>query len=72
MVDEVCVAVAEYSDRRSPFRSLVPLVVPQAEIESAVTKKKRSKPKPAKRKPREGTNQIAYRAMQEVIKRSER
>jgi hypothetical protein len=35
-----------------------------------MTKKKRSKPKPAKRKPREDTNQIAHRVMQEVIRRS--
>jgi hypothetical protein len=36
-------------------------------------KKKPTKPKrnPAKRKPREDTNQIAYRVVQEVIKRSE-
>jgi hypothetical protein len=42
------------------------------ESESAMTKKKPPKPKkPAKRKPREDTNQIAYRVMQEIIKRSE-
>jgi hypothetical protein len=37
-----------------------------------MTKKKRSKlkKKPAKRKPREDTNQIAHRVMQEVIRRS--
>ncbi|MGO9119717.1 MAG: hypothetical protein ACLQPD_19155 [Desulfomonilaceae bacterium] len=35
--------------------------------------KKARKPKkaPAKRKPREDTNQTAYRVMQEVIRRSE-
>jgi len=38
-----------------------------------MTKNKRPKltRKPAKRKPREDTNQIAYRVMQEVIKKSE-
>jgi hypothetical protein len=40
--------------------------------ESAMTKKKRPKPKkPATRKPREDTNQIAFRVMQEVIRKSE-
>ena len=34
-------------------------------------RKKSTKPKPVKRKPREDTNQIAYRVMQEVIRRSE-
>jgi hypothetical protein len=39
---------------------------------SEMTKKKPTKPKrkPTKRKPREDTNQIAYRVMQEVIRRS--
>jgi len=38
-----------------------------------MAKKKRPKPKrnPGKRKPREDTNQTAYRVMQEVIKKSE-
>jgi hypothetical protein len=39
----------------------------------ALPTKRTPKPKrkPAKRKPREDTNQIAYRVMQEVIRRSE-
>jgi hypothetical protein len=40
-----------------------------------VTKPKKKSPKPkkkpTKRKPREDTNQIAYRVMQDVIKRTE-
>jgi hypothetical protein len=40
---------------------------------SEMAKKKTNKPKrkPAKRKPREDTNQTAYRVMQEVIRKSE-
>jgi hypothetical protein len=34
-------------------------------------KKPKTKPKPAERKPREDINQIAYRVMQETIRRSE-
>jgi len=38
-----------------------------------MTKKKPLKPKsnPAKRKPKEDTNEIAYRVVQEVIRRTE-
>ena len=37
-----------------------------------MTKKKRPKPKkPAKRKPREDTNQIAYRVTQQIIRKTE-